>query len=59
MKKNVCAGEVTDKKCMNVAEQNANQSWKVNKLLLSSYPINWWEFSEKGEIKKQLSSSLN
>ena len=25
MKKNVCAGEVTDMKCMNVAEQNAKQ----------------------------------
>ena len=30
MKKNVCAGEVTDMKCKNVAEQSAKQSWKVH-----------------------------
>lgn len=30
MEKNVCAGEVTDMKCMNVAVQNTKQSWKVH-----------------------------
>ena len=54
MKKNVCAGEVTDKKCMNVAEQNANQSWKVNKLLLSSYPMELVGVFRKGRNKKAI-----
>ena len=38
MKNNTRAGEVTDMKCINVAEQNAKQSWRVDKLLWSSYP---------------------
>ena len=62
MKKNVCAGEVTDMKCMNITEQNSKQSWKVDTGLIScsSHPTpkNWWEGLEKGETRKQLSSFL-